>query len=46
MKIDKFEKRVLIITLSVIGLFIFSLLYAKNKYQTDLPECLPYNKVY
>jgi cytochrome c oxidase subunit 2 len=46
MIIDKFEKRVLMITLSLIGLFIFSLLYAKNKYKSDVPQCLPYDKAY
>ena len=46
MTIDKFEKKVIITTLSLIGLFVFSLLYAKGKYKTDLPECLPYNKSY
>jgi cytochrome c oxidase subunit 2 len=46
MQFDKAEKRVMTITLAVIGLFVFSLLYAKNKYKTDVPECLPYNKIY
>jgi cytochrome c oxidase subunit 2 len=46
MTIDKSEKRVLVITMSLIGLFVFSLLYAKNKYSSDLPECLPYDKAY
>lgn len=46
MKIDKAEKSVVIITLLVICLFIVSLLYAKNRFKTDLPECLPYNKAY
>ena len=46
MNIDKSEKRVLFITLTVIGLFIFSLLYARNKYKTNVPECLPYDKAY
>ena len=27
-------------------MFIFSILYAKGKYQSDLPECVPYNKAY
>lgn len=43
---DKAEKKVLIITLFTIALFVFSLLYAKNKYKSDLPECLPYDKAY
>ncbi len=46
MTIDKSEKRVVGITLLVIGLFVFSLLYAKEKYKTDVPECLPYDKAY
>jgi cytochrome c oxidase subunit 2 len=44
--IDKSEKKVLMITFLLIGLFIFSLLYAKNKYRSDVPECLPYDKAY
>ena len=46
MTIDKSEKRVIGITLLLIGLFVFSLLYAKGKYKTDVPECLPYDKAY
>ena len=46
MTIDKAEKKVIVITLLLVGLFVFSLLYAKNKYKTDVPECLPYNKTY
>lgn len=46
MTIDKSEKKVLAITLALIGLFVFSLLYAKNKYKSDVPECLPYDKTY
>jgi cytochrome c oxidase subunit 2 len=46
MAIDKAEKKVLVITLALLGLFVFSLLYAKSKYKTDLPECLPYDKAY
>ena len=46
MMIDKSEKKVLVITLVLIGLFVFSLLYARNKYKSDLPECLPYDKAY
>ena len=46
MAIDKSEKRVVGITLLLIGLFVFSLLYAKGKYKTDVPECLPYDKAY
>lgn len=46
MTIDKSEKRVVGITLAVISLFVFSLLYAKGKYKSDVPECLPYDKAY
>jgi cytochrome c oxidase subunit II len=46
MAFDKAEKKVIVITLALIGLFVFSLLYAKSKYKTDLPECLPYDKAY
>lgn len=46
MTIDKSEKKVVGITLAVISLFVFSLLYAKGKYKSDVPECLPYDKAY
>ena len=46
MTIDKSEKKVIVITLTLISLFVFSLLYAKNKYKSDVPECLPYDKAY
>ena len=44
--IDKTEKRVIYATLMLISLIIFSLLYARGKYNIDAPECLPYDKVY
>jgi cytochrome c oxidase subunit 2 len=44
--IDKAEKRVLIVTGLLISLLVFSILYAKGKYKTDVPECLPYDKAY
>lgn len=44
--IDKAEKNVMIITGFVLALFVFSILYAKGKYKSDLPECLPYDKAY
>lgn len=44
--IDKSEKKILVVTFCLIGLFIFSLLYAKNKYRSDVPECLPFDKIY
>lgn len=43
---DKIEKRVILSALSLMGLFIFSLLYAKNKYKSNVPECLPYDMAY
>ncbi|MGZ8557488.1 MAG: cytochrome c oxidase subunit II [Chitinophagaceae bacterium] len=46
MTIDKSEKRVIGITLALMGLFVFSLLYAKGKYKSDVPECLPFDKAY
>ena len=46
MTMDKTEKRVILATLGLVGLFVFSLLYARDKYKTDLPECLPYDKAY
>ena len=42
---DKSEKRVLWITGATLALFIFSILYARGKYN-DIPECLPYEKAY
>lgn len=46
MAFDKIEKGVIITTLCIIALFVFSLLYAKNKYRSDVPECIPYDKAY
>ena len=46
MVLDKIEKRVIIATLVLLFLFAFSLLYAKNKYWANIPECLPYDKAY
>ena len=42
---DKSEKKVIIITGSVLVLFIFSILYVRGK-NNDLPECLPFDKAY
>ncbi|MBL7696916.1 MAG: cytochrome c oxidase subunit II [Chitinophagaceae bacterium] len=44
--IDKIEKRIIIATGFLLALFIFSILYARDKYRTDIPECLPYDKAY
>lgn len=46
MVFDKIEKRVIIATLVLLFLFAFSLLYARNKYGANIPECLPYDKAY
>ena len=46
MKIEKTEKGIIIATMLLMGLFVFSLLYAKGKYDSDVPECLPYDKAY
>lgn len=46
MLIDKTEKWVIISTLLLLGLFVFSILYAKDKYKSDVPECIPYDKAY
>ncbi|HTQ65852.1 MAG TPA: cytochrome c oxidase subunit II [Puia sp.] len=43
---DKFEKRVLGASGIITMLFIFSILYAKNSRNIDVPECIPYNKTY
>lgn len=45
MQLDKFEKKVLMITGAVLSVFIFSMLYARTKYN-DIPECLPFDKAY
>ena len=36
----------MVITGSVVALFIFSILYAKDKYESNLPECIPFDKIY
>ena len=46
MAIDKTEKGIIISSMLLMGLFVFSLLYAKSKYKSDVPECLPYDKAY
>ena len=46
MALEKNEKWVIISTLLLISLFVFSILYAKSKYRADLPGCLPYDKAY
>ncbi len=44
--LDSSEKKIIKITLGIIALFVFSLLYAKSKFKSDVPECLPYDKAY
>ena len=44
--IDKAEKHVIMITGVLLGVFVFSILYARSTYKTDVPECLPYDKAY
>ena len=46
MKIDKIEKRIILSSMVLMGLFVFSLLYAKSRYGSDVPECVPYDKAY
>jgi cytochrome c oxidase subunit II len=42
---DSSEKKIIGITGAVLALFIFSILYARNR-NNDLPDCLPFNKAY
>ena len=44
--IDKAEKHVIMITGLLLGVFVFSILYAQVKYKSDVPECLPFDKAY
>lgn len=46
MILDKLERRIIISSLLLMGLFVFSLLYAKDRYKSNVPECLPYDKAY
>ena len=46
MVIDKIEKGVILSTMALMGLFVFSLLYAMKKYNSNVPECVPYDKAY
>lgn len=43
--VDPYEKKIIMVTGAVLSLFIFSILYARNK-NNDLPECLPFDKAY
>jgi len=42
---DPSEKKIIGITGIVLSLFIFSILFARGK-NNDLPECLPFDKIY
>lgn len=42
---DSSEKKIIGITGAVLSLFIFSILYARSRYN-ELPECLPFDKAY
>lgn len=46
MVLDKLERRVILSSMALMGLFVFSLLYAKSRYKSNVPECLPYDKAY
>jgi len=41
---DKYELRILTITGLLLVFFLISVLYAVNRYATDLPECIPYDE--
>ena len=45
-RIDPTEKKVVITTMLLMAVFVFSILYAKDKYRSDVPECVPYNAAY
>jgi cytochrome c oxidase subunit 2 len=45
-RIDPTEKKVVITTMILMAVFVFSILYAKDKYRSDVPECVPYNAAY
>ena len=43
--VDASEKKAILITGGLLALFIFSILYARNRYN-DVPECVPFDKAY
>ena len=43
--VDQSEKRILIITGALLSLFIFSILFARSRFN-DAPDCRPYDKAY
>src|SRR5829696_5247506 len=44
--IVKIEKRIILASGALLALFLFSVLYAKGKYRSDVPECIPFDKAY
>jgi len=40
---DKYEIRIIQLTLAMIAVFLFALLRATNNYSADLPACIPYD---
>ena len=44
--IDKVEKRIILASGLLMSLFLFSVLYARGKYKSDVPECIPFDKAY
>lgn len=45
-KIDKAEKTVVLVTGILLALFVFSILYGIGKYETNVADCLPFDKAY
>lgn len=41
---DKYELRIIGLTVIMLVIFLVSVLRAVNKYATDLPECIPYDE--
>ena len=44
--LDRFEKRVITISLLISMIFIFSVVYAMEKKDSNVTECIPYNVAY
>ncbi len=43
---DSFEKRALILSVGLMMIFVFALMYAVDKRNSDVPDCLPYDAAY
>jgi len=43
---DKIEKRIIIATVAMMGLFVFSILISARNVYVDIPECIPYDAEY